>query len=109
MADAPQRKTRREMLEEHVASKPGDAFARYGLALEYMNSGDTSAADSQFKKLLETSPDYVPAYLMYAQLLQRDSRAEEAKRVLQEGVSRAAQKGDAHARSELESLLADLA
>jgi len=108
MTDAPQRKTRQQMLEEHVAAKPADAFARYGLALEYMNSGEPSAADAQFKKLLEGSPDYVPAYLMYAQLLQRDSRVDEAKRILREGVSRAAEKGDAHARSEMESLLVDL-
>jgi len=28
------------MLEEFVATKPDDAFSRYGLAMECMNSGD---------------------------------------------------------------------
>src|ERR1700730_13503752 len=48
----PQKKTRRQMLEEFVAAKPNDAFARYGLAMECANSGDASAADQQFKMLL---------------------------------------------------------
>ncbi len=41
----PQKKTRRQMLEEFVTAKPGDAFARYGLAMECVNSGDAPAAD----------------------------------------------------------------
>jgi len=108
MSDAPQRKTRRQLLEEIVAATPADAFARYALALELMNSGEAPAAGAQFQQLLESNPGYVPAYLMYGQLLQRESRVEDAKRVLREGVSRAAQKGDTHARSEMETLLAEL-
>jgi Tfp pilus assembly protein PilF len=108
MPGEPQRKTRRQTLEEHVAAKPGDAFARYGLALEYMNAGETAAADAQFKELLESNPDYVPAYLMYAQLLQHASRLDEARQILRAGVLMAAQKGNSHARSEMESVLADL-
>ena len=40
-----QKKSRRQMLEEFVIKKPDDAFSRYGLAMECMNSGDASAAD----------------------------------------------------------------
>ena len=32
------------MLEEFLAKNPDDAFSRYGLALECMNSGDLAAA-----------------------------------------------------------------
>ena len=64
-----QKKTRRQMLEAFVANKPDDAFSRYGLAMECMNSGDTAAADQQFRELLNRNADYVPAYLMYAQML----------------------------------------
>jgi cytochrome c-type biogenesis protein CcmH/NrfG len=60
------KKTRRQLLEEFVSKKPDDAFSRYGLAMECMNSGDPAAADTHFKALLERIPDYVPAYLMYA-------------------------------------------
>jgi thioredoxin-like negative regulator of GroEL len=104
-----QKKTRRQMLEDFVAKKPEDAFSRYGLAMECMNSGDPGAADVHFRALLERSADYIPAYLMYAQFLARESRTGEAKQILSNGIAAAAQKGDDHARSEMESLLAELA
>jgi thioredoxin-like negative regulator of GroEL len=102
------KKTRRELLEEFVAKKPDDAFSRYGLAMECMNSGDTTAANDQFRALLERNADYVPAYLMYAQMLSRESRAEEARNVLSTGIAAAQRKGDHHAISEMETLLSEL-
>jgi len=104
-----QKKTRRQMLEEFVARKPDDAFSRYGLAMECMNSGDAAAADTHFRALLERNADYIPAYLMYGQLLARESRAGEAKQVLSTGIAAASRKGDEHALSEMEALLNDLA
>jgi len=103
-----QKKTRRQLLEEFVAKEPNDAFSRYGLALECMNNGDAGSADTHFRALLERNPGYVPAYLMFAQLLARESRSDEARQVLTSGISAAEKKGDAHARSEMESLLNDL-
>src|SRR5207302_4066448 len=58
-----QKKSRRQMLEEFVARKPDDAFSRYGLAMECMNSGDPRAADQHFRALLQSNAEYVPAYL----------------------------------------------
>jgi cytochrome c-type biogenesis protein CcmH/NrfG len=106
MAD--QKKTRRQMLEEFVSKKPDDAFSRYGLAMECMNSGDPAAAVTHFQALLDRNADYVPAYLMYAQLLARESRPAEAKQVLSTGIAAATKKGDQHARSEMETLLTEL-
>jgi predicted Zn-dependent protease len=103
-----QKKTRRQMLEEFIAKKPDDAFSRYGLALECSNTGDASAADTHFRELTERNPDYIPAYLMYAQMLARVSRPDDAKVVLTNGISAARKKGDDHARSEMESLLSEL-
>src|SRR5262249_57141272 len=102
------KKTRRQILEEFVAKKPDDAFSRYGLAMECMNSGDPAAADLQFRTLLEKNADYVPAYLMYGQFLARESRPAEASQVLTSGIAVASQKGDTHARSEMEALLSEL-
>jgi Tfp pilus assembly protein PilF len=96
------------MLEEFVAKKPDDAFSRYGLAVECMNSGDPAAADQHFRALLERNPAYVPAYLIYAQLLVRQSRAGEARQVLSSGIDAATKAGNQHARSEMEALLNDL-
>jgi len=104
-----QKKTRRQMLEEFVSKKPDDAFSRYGLALECMNSGDPSAADTHFRALLAGNADYIPAYLMYAQLLARESRPAEAKQILSTGIAAATKKGDTHAASEMQTLLSDLA
>ena len=103
-----QKKSRRQMLEEFVAQKPDDAFSRYGLALECMNAGDSAAADQHFGALLERNPEYVPAYLMYGQLLTRESRTDEARRVLENGIDAATKAGNQHARSEMEALLNDL-
>ncbi|HMD41334.1 MAG TPA: tetratricopeptide repeat protein [Candidatus Acidoferrum sp.] len=103
-----QKKSRRQMLEEFVAQKPDDAFSRYGLAMECMNSGDPAAADANFRALLDRNTDYVPAYLMYAQFLSRESRNDEARQVLASGILVADKTGDAHARSEMESLLNEL-
>jgi len=103
-----QKKTRREMLEDFVANKPDDAFSRYGLAMECMNSGDPVAADTQFQALLARNADYIPAYLMYGQFLARESRTDEAKRVLSNGIAAAAKMRNEHARSEMETLLKDL-
>jgi hypothetical protein len=76
--------------------------------MECMNSGDASAAESHFRALLERNPDYVPAYLMFAQMLARESRTSDAKQVLSSGIAAAIKKGDEHARSEMDTLLGDL-
>jgi len=103
-----QKKTRRQVLEEFVAQKPGDAFSRYGLAIECMNSGDPAAAIQHFQTLLEQHVDYVPAYLMFGQLLVRESRPGEARQVLSNGITAAAKAGNQHARSEMEALLTEI-
>jgi len=96
------------MLEELLAKNPNDAFTRYGLAMECMNAGDVSAADAHFRYLMERNATYVPAYLMYAQFLARESRNAEARQVLTSGIAAATQQRNEHARGEMESLLNEL-
>jgi predicted Zn-dependent protease len=103
-----QKKTRRQVLEEFVQKSPGDAFLRYGLAMECVSTGDAPAAIFNFDLLLKQHADYIPAYLMYGQLLVRESRPEEAKQILTTGIAAAGKKGDHHAVSEMEALLADI-
>jgi thioredoxin-like negative regulator of GroEL len=104
----PQKKTRRQMLEDFVAAKPNDAFARYGLAMECANAGDASGADLQFKTLLAVHPDYVAAYFQYGQFLAKTGRTEEARSALGAGIASARRTGDDHARSEMEAALSEL-
>jgi predicted Zn-dependent protease len=103
-----QNKTRRQKLEEFLAQNPNDAFTRYGIALECLRENDLAGAEAHFKALLETNPDYVPGYQMYAQTLAEHDRAEEAKALLHQGIAAATRQGNQHARSEMEGLLAQL-
>lgn len=102
------RKSRREMLEQFVAQKPRDAFARYGLALECMKLGDDSSAAAHFHKLLEDHPGYSAGYFQYGQLLARQGRNEEARKILSTGILAAQKAGDMHARDEMQAALESL-
>jgi tetratricopeptide (TPR) repeat protein len=98
-------KTRREILEDFVTQKPTDAFARYGLALECVKLGDSSAAAAHFDKLLETNPDYIAGYYQFGQLLGRLGRMDEARKLLSDGIVVAQKAGDVHARDEMQAAL----
>jgi len=103
MPDAP--KSRRAMLEEFLAANPNDAFARYGLAMEYAKCGDEADAEREFRALLAAHPGYLYGYFHYGQLLQRMSRGAEAQAAFRQGIEAARKAGDAHALSELETAL----
>jgi cytochrome c-type biogenesis protein CcmH/NrfG len=96
------------MLKEILAQNPNDAFARYGLAMEYSNAGDVEGALMEFETLLKANPDYTAGYFMAAQALVRADRAAEAKAMLKEGIASARRTGNSHAQSEMESLLGEL-
>ena len=96
------------MLEEFLAAHPQDAFARYGLAMECANQGDSDAAVANFEKLLAENPNYVAGYFQYGQMLARLSRTADAKRTLGSGIEAARRTGDQHAGSEMEAALAQL-
>jgi hypothetical protein len=104
----PQKKTRRQILEDFVAAKPADAFARYGLAMECANSGDAAAADEHFKALVASHPEYVAGYFQFGQFLAKSGRTEEARSTLNAGIATAQRTGDEHARSEMLAALAEL-
>jgi tetratricopeptide (TPR) repeat protein len=96
------------MLNEVLAQNPNDAFARYGLAMEYSKSGDVEHALLEFDKLVASNPDYTAGYFMAAQTLARVNRMEDAKKMLTDGISSAKRTGNAHAQSEMEAMLAEL-
>jgi tetratricopeptide (TPR) repeat protein len=98
-------KSRRELLEQFVAERPADAFARYGLALECIKLGDDETALGHFEKLRETHPEYVAGYYQFGQLLARLGRTEEACKTLSDGIVVAAKAGDVHARDEMQAAL----
>jgi tetratricopeptide (TPR) repeat protein len=95
-------------LSEILAENPEDAFARYGLAMEYSKAGQIEQALEEYKTLIEKNPDYTPAYFMAAQTLAAASRVDEAKRWLVDGVASARRAGNAHAQSEMTAMLEEL-
>lgn len=97
------------VLKEIVTQNPNDAFARYALAMEYAKAGETKQALEEFGKLLSANPDHTAAYFMAAQTLVRANRIEEAKDMLNRGISCAERTGNTHAHSEMESMLQELA
>jgi len=99
---------RKAMLEEFLKENPNDAFARYGLALEHVRSGDVEAGLREFQTLMEKNPDYTAAYQMAGQTLASAGRTEEAIQMLSEGIACARRTGNNHAMSEMESLLQEL-
>ena len=96
------------MLSEVLSENPGDAFARYGLAMEYSKTGEVERALEEFGKLLSTHPDYTAGYFMAAQTLVRANRVAEAKKMLVDGISSARRTSNTHAQSEMTAMLEEL-
>lgn len=96
------------MLSQFLEQNPNDAFARYGLAMEYSKAGQAEQALAEFNKLLELHPDYTNGYFMAAQTLERAGRTPEAKAMLEKGIEAAKRTGNKHALSEMAGMLEEL-
>ncbi|MEP6961152.1 MAG: tetratricopeptide repeat protein [Acidobacteriota bacterium] len=90
------------ILEQMLAADPGNSFARYGLAMEYVKSGDLEGAVSQFNGLLERDPNYSAAYFHGGQTLEKLGRLDQARDFYRRGL---AVTTDPHARGELQASL----
>lgn len=96
---------RLDILKSMVAQSPGDAFARYGLAMEYKGSSDWEGAMREFRALIAANPDYHAAYFHGGQTLERMGREDEAREMYGQGVEAATRVGDGHARAEMQGAL----
>lgn len=99
---------REEILREMLATDPANSFARYGLAMEMANTERPGEAVAEFQALMEANPDYTATYYHYGQTLEKLGRIEDARAVYESGVAVTSRTGDAHARGELEAVLAML-
>jgi predicted Zn-dependent protease len=95
-------------LKEILEQDPANAFARYGLAMEYAGRGETEQALTEFDRLREDHPEYVAGYFMAAQTLAKARRTADAKARLNEGIACARKAGNQHAASEMQAMLDDL-
>ena len=96
---------RLEVLRSMVEQNPSDSFRRYGLAMEYVNSGDMETAMDEFLKLLGHNPNYSAAYFHGAQTLEKMGRVDEAKGLYRRGIEVTSALGDDHTCSELQAAL----
>jgi Flp pilus assembly protein TadD len=94
-----------EVLKAMVAQNPADAFARYGLAMEFVNTGQLESAVGEFRALLDHNPNYAAAYFHGGQVLEKLGDVEQARVFYEQGVEVTARTGDQHARSELQAAL----
>ena len=92
---------------EILAHNPDDAFARYGLAIEYTQRNQVALALAEFDELQKRHPDYTAGYQMAAQTLLASGRIEEARERLLAGIASARRTGNQHALAEMEGLLED--
>jgi predicted Zn-dependent protease len=95
-------------LTEILAMDPNNAFARYGLAMEYVNRDELENALKEFDTLVAAHPDYTAGYFMAAQALAKAERVPEAITRLNDGISSARRTGNNHALSEMQGMLDEL-
>ena len=101
--------TRLEQLSEIVKQNPGNLLARYGLAMEYAQQGDSAKSIETFRGLIATNPNYVAAYYQAGRVLQKIGEVQQARDVFTQGIAAADRAGDLHAQSELQAALLELA
>jgi Tfp pilus assembly protein PilF len=90
-----------EILKSMLEQKPEDGFARYGLAMEYVRSGELETAVEEFERLLSHNPGYAAGYFHGGQTLEKLGRIEEARELYRKGIEVTTASGDEHTRSEL--------
>jgi predicted Zn-dependent protease len=93
------------MLESMIAGGSADAFAWYGLGMEYRRAGRVADAIETFGKLRSQQPEYLPVYLMAGQTLLDAGRKQDAREWIEAGITVARAQNAAHALGELESAL----
>ncbi len=96
---------RLEVLRNMVEQNPSDSFSRYGLAMEYANSGDLERAIEEYRALLSVNPNYSAAYYHGGQTLKKLGRRDEARAVYRNGIEATTRIGDLHTRSEIQAAL----
>lgn len=98
-----------ETLQQLLEANPADCFLRYGLAQEHIKAGEQVQAIAQFEKILEINPDYQAAYYHAGKTFEQLGRADDARTIYQHGLETSTRTGDAHAGSELQAALSELA
>ena len=97
---------RLELFDKMIAKGTSDPFHYYARAMELRSLGRRDDAFDAFVELTARFPEYVPSYLMAAQLGLERGEPSRALALARDGVAAAERAGDEHARGELQALIA---
>ncbi len=105
----PEKSPRRLMLEASLSEDPGDAFLRYGLALQCLREGDVEEGRQRLQSLIADDPDrQIAAYQQLGQSFADQGECDAARAILLTGIAKAQVTGDWHAAGEMQQLIASL-
>jgi tetratricopeptide (TPR) repeat protein len=93
------------MLEKMVAAGSKDPFHWYARAMEYRSVGRLDEALTAYDDVRERFPEYVPTYLMAAQVCHELARFDDARTWLEAGLTAASNARDGKAQTEIQQLL----
>jgi tetratricopeptide (TPR) repeat protein len=94
--------TRIEILKQLLEQNPSSAFARYGLAMEYVKAGQLEHAVDEFKSIAAGDPSYSAAYFHGGQTLEKLGLLNAARQFYRQGLAGVR---DQHARAEMQAAL----
>ncbi len=97
--------SRLEQLLKLVAIAPNDPMSHYGVGLEYINLQRWSEAAGAFERAIAADARYSAAYYQRGRALISDGKPDEARQVLEAGMTIAQQAGDWHTQGEMSALL----
>ena len=96
---------RLEQLRKLAELEPGDAFARYGVALECIQLEHWAEAVRELEHVLTLDPQYIAAHMQKARVELKLGVREAAAATLRAGIAAARGKGDRHAADEMTKML----
>ncbi len=95
-------------LNDVLTQNPNDAFARYGLAMEYSKQGDFDRSLAEFSSCSRPVPTTLLATSWPPKPWRAPTESPKPKTMLTDGIASARRTGNLHAQGEMEAMLAEL-
>jgi Tfp pilus assembly protein PilF len=95
-------------LAKQLKESPNDSFLKFALALELLKIGENKKAQSLFKNILASDPEYVGVYYHLGKLYEELEENNLALSCYKDGIQIATKLKDQHTRSELQGALINL-
>jgi predicted Zn-dependent protease len=100
--------SRLDQIQQMLAAEPSDVFLNFALAMELVKVDRSEEAITQFQRINQLNPDYIPAYFQQGTTLISMGRLHDASAILRQGIEVAERTGDQHAAGEMGELLATM-